>query len=92
MISTGATIEAAAGLLLESHAEPHPVVATIHGLFVGPAVERLDRLQPAALLTTDTVVHRPGSALQLCSVAHLLAEAIHRLHREVSLDELGPFA
>jgi ribose-phosphate pyrophosphokinase len=31
MISTGATIEATAGLLLESHAEPHPVVATSMG-------------------------------------------------------------
>jgi len=92
MISTGATIEATAGLLLENHAEPHPVVATVHGLFVGQAMERLDRLQPAALLTTDTVVHAPGSALHLCSVARLLADAIDRLHREVSLDELGPFA
>ena len=92
MISTGATIEAAAGLLLDSHAEPHPVVATIHGLFVGPAMERLHRLQPTALLTTDTVVRAPGSALHLCSVARLLAEAIDRLHREVSLAELGLFA
>jgi ribose-phosphate pyrophosphokinase len=92
MISTGATIEAAAGLLLDSHAEPHPVVVTIHGLFVGPAMERLDRLQPAALLTTDTVIHAPGSALHFCSVAHLLAEAIDRLHREVPLEGLGLFA
>src|ERR1019366_5400512 len=42
MISTGATIEAAARLLLERDAKPHPVVATIHGLFVGSAMERLD--------------------------------------------------
>lgn len=91
MISTGATIEAAASLLAEHHAAPHPLVAAIHGLFVGPARERLERLQLATMLTTDTVAATPGSVHNICSVATLLAEAIDRMHREESLDHLGLF-
>ena len=91
MISTGATIEVAIGLLAAHNAVPHPVVAAVHGLFVDRAFERLHRLEPAALLTTDTVAQASTLDIHVCSVAGLLATAIDRLHREVSLDDLGLF-
>ena len=90
MISTGATIVAATGLVVARGAVSQVVVAT-HGLFVGPAVERLGNLGPRRLLVTDTVSAQVGSATEVCSIAPLLTEAIGRLHREERLDDLGLF-
>jgi len=91
MISTGATIAAAARLLVVSGAIPHPVVVATHGLFVGPATHRLGLLEPARLLVTDTVSPPSASAVDVCSIAPLLTDAIGRLHREECLDDLSLF-
>jgi ribose-phosphate pyrophosphokinase len=92
MISTGATIEAAARLLAARGAAPHPLVVATHGLFVGGAVDRLGHLGIARLLVTDTIaLPAHGLALEVCTVAPLLADAIGRLHREERLDDLGRF-
>jgi len=91
MIATGATIEAAASLLLASGAAPKPVVVAIHGLFVGPAVERFEHLARSSLLVTDTVPPSQLESVHVCHVAPLLADAIGRMYREEPLDELGLF-
>jgi ribose-phosphate pyrophosphokinase len=88
MISTGATIEAAAQLLLEYHAVPDIAVAATHGLLVGDAAGRLDRLPLRVLLVTDSIspavsARPPASeqpSRQVCSLAPLIADAIARLH------------
>ena len=88
MISTGATIEAAARLLLDHHALPDMVVAATHGLLVGDAAGRLGRLPLRVVLVTDSIsppVGAPPPAAerpprQVCSLAPLLADAIARLH------------
>ncbi len=92
MITTGATIEAAARLLVARGAGARPVVAATHGLLVGPAPDRLGHLDLARLLVTDTV-RLPASVptLEVCSIAGLLVDAIGRLHREEPLDDLGLF-
>lgn len=88
MISTGATIEAAAQLLLAHHARPDMTVAATHGLLVGDAPQRLARLPLRTLLVTDSVTPAGGAAppaattrsRHVCSIAPLLADAIARLH------------
>jgi len=83
MIATGATIEAAACLLVARGALPHVVVAATHGLLVDPAPGRLARLDLARLLVTDTVPVPPAArGGEVCSVTPLLSDVIGRLHRE----------
>jgi ribose-phosphate pyrophosphokinase len=90
MISTGGTVTGAIAAALEAGAVPDVVVAVSHGLFVGPAAERLAALPITQLLVTDTVGGRvpPGVPVQVVSVARLLADAIGRLHDGRSLSDL----
>jgi ribose-phosphate pyrophosphokinase len=93
MISTGATIEATARLLESHGALAQTVVAAPHALLLEAAPERLDQLRLARLLVTDTVAipSNAPSKLEVCSVAAMLGDAIGRLHREESLDDLARF-
>ncbi len=90
MISTGATIEAAVGVVLAHGGAPDIIVAATHGLLVGTAVSRLGRLPVRCVLTTDSLArdHAPMPALQVESVAPLLADAISRLHHDQPLGDL----
>lgn len=54
MISTGATIEAAAQVVL-AHGGTCSIVAATHGLLAGEAAGRLRRLPVRRVVTTDTV-------------------------------------
>ncbi|WP_410787801.1 ribose-phosphate diphosphokinase [Kribbella sp. C-35] len=65
-------------------------VACTHGLFAGPAVERL-RSHPSIteVISTDTVPRPTGFPdLQVTSVAGLFAEAIKRIHGGESVSSL----
>lgn len=90
MISTGATIQAAAGVLLARGGAPDIIIAATHGLLVDPAASRLGRLPARHVLTTDTLARSqvPLPALQVESVAPLLAQAISRLHHNQPLEDL----
>jgi ribose-phosphate pyrophosphokinase len=90
MISTGATIEAAARIVLESDATPAITVAATHGLLVGDAGGRLAALALRRLLVTDSLDPRvtAGPLPERCSIAPLLADAIGRLHGGQPLDDL----
>ncbi len=83
MISTGGTIEAAVGALLEAGCTPDVTVAATHALLVGPAVERLRGLPMRRLVVTDSVALGPDLPLPLevAELGPLLAEAIDALHR-----------
>ena len=62
-----------------------------HGLLVGDAAARLERLPVRSLVTTDSLPqshHPPAPAMQAESVAPLLADAIARLHRDQPLADL----
>ncbi len=81
IISTGATIEAAARLLVREWSPPSLTVAATHALFVGKAVPRLERLPLEAMVVSDSVV--PPTRPPACSVVpvgEVLAAAIARLH------------
>ena len=90
-IATGGTIVELLERLRERRVGRIALVCT-HGLFTGPAIERL-RAQPdiAEIVTTDTVPlpaekHLPN--LQVLSIAPLLAEAIRRIHTGMSVSSL----
>ena len=86
MITTGATIEAAVGLLRERGAAQDIVVAATHGLLVHAAVSRLHELELRRLLVTDTVaVKTAGNLIRVCSIAPTIADAISGLHADKPL-------
>lgn len=91
MISTGGTIQAAIQALLAAGCvSAELTVVASHGLFVGPAEERLHAVPIHRLLVTDSVARpaREPFPLHLTSLGPLLAEAIRRLHSNQSLSDL----
>ncbi|HEX6220898.1 MAG TPA: ribose-phosphate pyrophosphokinase [Acidimicrobiia bacterium] len=90
MISTGATIRAAAGAVLERGALPDLVVAATHGLLVRATSE--DPVLPKfqQVLITDSLAAKstPDVPLEVVSIAPLLADGIDRLQSRRPLDDL----
>ena len=92
MITTGGTICGAADLLTERGAKDIYVAAT-HGVFAGPALDRISAAPFKAICVTDTV-HPMDRAvarlpnLRVLSVAKLMGEAIKRIHRHESISQL----
>lgn len=83
MISTGATVEAAARLLTSKGARPEITVAATHGPLVAGTTARLRSAGVRRLLITDSTP--PADDLppwtEVHSISALLADAIHLLHR-----------
>lgn len=90
MITTAGTIEAAVDALLAAGCSPRITVVATHGLFVGPAMERLGHLPIQRIVVTDSVpAHQAlGLTLQTVSIGSLLADAIARLHADESFGDL----
>lgn len=91
MISTGGTVEEAIKSLLSSGCSPSGLrIAATHGLFVGPAAERLRSLPVEKIYVSNSVLP-PESfplPLEVLSIVPLLAQAIQRLHANESLADL----
>ena len=89
MISTGGSISEAAGIVRRQGAR-QIVIAATHAVFCGPAVQRLDACPADKVLVTDTIPRRGESprALEVVSVAPLLARAIRNIHRCESVSSL----
>jgi ribose-phosphate pyrophosphokinase len=93
MLSTGATLEAAAAALAAAGAATPISVAVTHALLVGRARDVLARLPLARLIATDTVaIEGAAPHLEITSIAPLLAAAIRREHRGESLSDLRAMA
>jgi ribose-phosphate pyrophosphokinase len=91
MISTGATMEAAARVALAHGARPGMTAAATHALLVSEGIARLEALPLDRAVVTDTVPVRADRPwLEVRSVAPLLADALDRLHHDRSLDDLLP--
>jgi ribose-phosphate pyrophosphokinase len=90
IISTGGTIEATVKLLLEARCAPAITVFATHGLFVGPALERLTPLPIERIIVSDSVPAPNTGTLkvQRVSLARLLADAASALHAGQSLEQL----
>ena len=91
MITTAGTICSAAQLARAHGARSIRVGAT-HGLFVGPALERLSESPIDEIVVTDTVPlnsdARQLKNLRVLTVANLLGEVIQRIHHHQSVSAI----
>ncbi len=90
IIATAGSVTQAAGLLKKHGAKSVRVVVT-HGLFCGPAIERLAQSPIDNIMVTDSVpLPEKARALpvEVVSVAGLLGEAMLRIHRNESVSSL----
>ncbi len=91
MISTGGTIAEAATALRENGATEVHVGAT-HGVFCGPAKERLEAAPVESIVVTDTIPPGPPAprSVKRLTVGELLGDAILRIHQGRSVSKLFP--
>ncbi|MBW3632520.1 MAG: ribose-phosphate pyrophosphokinase [Chloroflexi bacterium] len=90
MISTGGTLALAAELLQERGASPIYAAAT-HGIFAQEGLQLIHRSPLDKVLVTDTLPlpdGAPTDKVEVVSVAPLLAEAITRIHKDLSISAL----
>lgn len=85
MISTGGTVEAAIEATQAAGAVGPPIVAATHGLFVGPAWERLQRAGVEAVFVTDSLPQEQLSEvpLEVVPLAPLIGDLVRVLHGAV---------
>jgi ribose-phosphate pyrophosphokinase len=90
MISTGGTLALAAELLRERGASPIYAAAT-HGIFAQDGLDLIDRSPIDKVLVTDTLPlpqDGPTDKIEVVTVAPLLAEAVTRIHKDLSISAL----
>ncbi|MEO0297128.1 MAG: ribose-phosphate diphosphokinase, partial [candidate division WOR-3 bacterium] len=90
LIDTGRTVANGALILKEKGAKSIWVCAT-HGLFSGNSKEVLDSSPIEKVIVTNTIPispHKRFKKLEILDISNLLAEAIKRIHEEVSISEL----
>jgi ribose-phosphate pyrophosphokinase len=90
MIDTGGTICAAADLLVKNGAGK-VIVATTHGVFSGPAIDRLKNAAIETVLVTDTLPLGPEKLIDkmlVLSVAPIIARAISAVFEDTSVSEI----
>jgi len=92
MITTAGTVCEAARLVRERGAKGVYVAAT-HGVFAGPALDRLASAELNEIVVTDTIEVRQEVRdrlrnLTVLSVSDLIAEAIRRIHEHRSVSAL----
>jgi len=91
MITTAGTICSAAKLVKDKGAKSVRVGAT-HGVFAGPAVERINDSPIDEIVVADTIPLRAEAQklekLKVVSVASLLGEAIIRIHQNRSVSAI----
>ena len=90
MISTGGTLVEAAKSLRERGAARVFACAT-HGIFAGNALEQIADSQLEEIIVTNTIqppAEAGAARIKVISVAALFAEAIMRIHKDLSLSAL----
>ena len=91
MISTAGTITGAATMVKDRGAKKVVVGAT-HGVFAGPAVERLNEAPIDEVFVTDTIPLNGAvkglKNLKVLSVASLIGEAMRRIHSNESISTM----
>ena len=92
MISTAGTICGAAAMCKEMGAKKIYIGAT-HGIFCGPAAERLAAAPVDEVVVTNTIpvsdeLKKAIPNLKVLSVAPIMGEAIHRIHNNESVSAL----
>ncbi len=90
MISTAGSICGAAQKVHDEGATRIFVAAT-HGVFCGPAIERLQAAPIEQVVITDTIPLKPEQEIdkmRVLSVAPILGEAIKRIHHNESISDI----
>jgi len=91
MIDTAGTLAGAARALHEKGAKRIVAVAT-HGVFSGPAIQRITDSPLSEVVVTDTIplsdAAKACGKVKVVSIARLLAEAIKRIHSSDSVSSL----
>jgi ribose-phosphate pyrophosphokinase len=90
MIDTAGTIVSAADLLMERGASSVWAMAT-HGLFSGPAVDRLKNSKIEKVVVTNTLPLPPEKQfdkVEVLSVAPIIADAIRAVFEDTSVSEI----
>ncbi|KAL8429003.1 hypothetical protein Efla_006786 [Eimeria flavescens] len=95
MIDTAGTLVEAARELKSKGAKRVYAFAT-HGLFSGPAIDRIQKSALEEVVITDTIKARPMvtscKKIKILSISILLADAIRRIHQKESLNDLFNFS
>ncbi len=89
MISTGTSIAEAARVASERGGRSVRMIAT-HAVLCGKAMEKIEKSGVEELVVTDTIpiTGKERAWLKQLTVAPLLAEAIHRIHKSESVSSL----
>lgn len=90
IIDTAGTITLAANALVENGAKEVYACCT-HPVLSGPAIERIENSQIKELVVTNTIPlaeHKRIDKIKTISIAPLMAEAIVRVHEELSVSKL----
>jgi ribose-phosphate pyrophosphokinase len=90
MISTAGSICGAAQLVMDAGAREIHVAAT-HGVFCGPAIERIQQAPITSMVVTDSIAlddEKKIPQIKVLTVATLLAEAIKRIHHDQSISAI----
>lgn len=91
MIDTAGTLTEAANAVLDHGAKKVFACAT-HGVFSGPALQRINDSKIEQVIITDTIplseAAKSSAKITQLSIAHLLAEAIYRIHHYDSVSSL----
>ncbi|HEV8296618.1 MAG TPA: ribose-phosphate diphosphokinase [Acidimicrobiales bacterium] len=90
MIDTGGTIVAAAELLVQRGAE-RVLAATTHGVFSGPAIDRLKNSVIEKVYVTNTLPQPPEKQIdkiEVLSIAPIIAQAIDAVFEDTSVSEI----
>jgi ribose-phosphate pyrophosphokinase len=91
LIATGSSLIEAVEALKKGKAKSIKAAIT-HGVLSGPAIERVDKCASLEkLIITDSIPlpdHKKHPKIEVLSVAHLLGEAIKRIHNEESVSSL----
>jgi ribose-phosphate pyrophosphokinase len=89
MIAGGGTLVKAADLLLSRGAKSVRAAA-VHGIFAGDALELIEKSDIEKVYVTDTIPRSEDAPdkIETLSVAPLMAEAIMRIHKDLSISAL----
>lgn len=90
IIDTAGTITLAANALVENGAKEVYACCT-HPVLSGPAIERIENSQIKELIVTNSIPlaeHKMIDKIKTISIAPLMAEAIVRVHEELSVSKL----
>ena len=91
IVDTAGSLAQTAGAVVEMGAR-RVLASVTHPVLSGPALKRIEESPLERLLTTDTIPLRandgPVEKIAVTTVAHLLGEAIRRIHNEESVSSL----